>query len=162
MIQTISRFRGEYKFLSNFAEVPFEFEGHTYPSVEHAYQERKTLDPERRELIRNAKTPLHSAILGRAPETIVRDGWLEGLKAEVMRELVFAKFQQNPDIADKLMDTEDAMLMEGNYWHDNYFGVCTCRACHDSEEQPKNMLGVILMDVRESLMQDRYEKSKGW
>lgn len=156
-MKVISRFRGEYKFLSNFAEIPFEYEGRTYTTVEHAYQERKTLDPKRRELIRNAKTAFESAQLGRAKETIVQDGWLEGKKGEVMRELVFAKFWQNPDIARKLLDTKDAILIEGNYWHDNYFGVCTCRGCHEGE-QPKNMLGLILMDVRESLLQAEDER----
>ena len=149
-MKIISNFVGKYYFLSNFSKSPFEYEGHTYPTVEHAYQERKTLCPFRREMIRNAKTAFECARLGRSKDTVLREGWLEGMKGDVMRQLVHAKFLQNPKLAQKLLDTGDALLIEGNYWHDNYFGVCTCQDCHENE-QPQNILGKILMDVRKSL-----------
>lgn len=148
----IARFRGKYKFLSNFYESPIEIDGIEYPTVEHAYQERKTLDSDRRRKIRNADTPMESAKLGRADETEIRDGWFKyDLKGYFMRDLVWIKFKQNPKLAKKLVETGDAYLIEGNYWHDNYFGACYCEDCHHSGEQPKNWLGRILMDVREKL-----------
>ena len=41
----IDSFRGEYGFLSNFNKSRVEFEGMTYPSVEHAFQAAKNPDP---------------------------------------------------------------------------------------------------------------------
>jgi predicted NAD-dependent protein-ADP-ribosyltransferase YbiA (DUF1768 family) len=38
-------------------------------------------------------------------------------------------------------------LIEGNYWHDNCWGSCTCIKCADRPKQ--NALGKILMLVRE-------------
>jgi len=157
MPEIIGRFRGPYKFLSNFAESPIEFEGRKYDTVEHAYQERKTLDEERRKKIRNADGPMKAANLGRADETEVRDGWVEDdIKAEVMRKLVKEKFKQNPELAEKLIATGDAVLIEGNYWHDNYFGMCTCKECKDIIK-PRNELGKILMDVRKQLKNGEIE-----
>jgi predicted NAD-dependent protein-ADP-ribosyltransferase YbiA (DUF1768 family) len=39
----IVSFDGKYEFLSNFAPVTIHFDGHEYPSVEHAYQAAKTV-----------------------------------------------------------------------------------------------------------------------
>lgn len=44
----ISEFKGESRFLSNFFAVPIMYEGVEYPSVEHAFQAAKSLDPEER------------------------------------------------------------------------------------------------------------------
>lgn len=37
-------------------------------------------------------------------------------------------------------------IVEGNYWHDNYWGNCTCDKCKNIEGQ--NKLGKILMKIR--------------
>jgi len=42
--KSITQFRFEYKFLSNFFETPIEFENEIYPTVEHAFQAAKTLN----------------------------------------------------------------------------------------------------------------------
>lgn len=65
-----------------------------------------------------------------------------------MNELVFEKFSQNLELLDKLLATKHAILIEGNYWHDNHFGICSCIKCY-GKVQPMNVLGKILMDVRE-------------
>jgi hypothetical protein len=53
----IDAFTGPYFFLSNFADSPIDFEGHSYPTVEHAFAVAKTLDPTERERIRQAARP---------------------------------------------------------------------------------------------------------
>lgn len=47
-MQVIDSFGGEYSFLSNFHKCKVEFEGMTYPSVEHAFQAAKNPNPEYR------------------------------------------------------------------------------------------------------------------
>lgn len=152
MMELISRFRGKYKFLSNFYPAEFEYEGRIYKTVEHAYQEQKTLDEDRRKEIREAPTAFASAKLGRSKDTILREDWFE-IKKVVMQPLVYAKFKQNPDLARKLILTDDAYLMEGNYWHDNYFGNCSCKKCHEGESG-QNWLGRILMRIRGELTEE--------
>lgn len=161
-MNVISRFRGEYEFLSNFSHSLFGFEGIIYPTVEHAYQERKTLDPERRKMIRNAPTPMKAAEIGRSKDTVIVEGWLEGEKARTMEILVSEKFLQNDDLMKKLLYTGNAILIEGNYWHDNYFGVCSCKNCHESDIQPQNILGEILMNIRSRPHFYRCLSEKGW
>lgn len=151
-MKIISRFRGKYKFLSNFSESPFVFESIEYQTVEHAYQERKTHDMNRRLLIRTAQSPVQAAKLGRSNQTILRSDWCD-IKGKIMAELVYEKFKQNSELSKKLIETDNAILIEGNYWHDNYFGICSCNKCHEGE-QPLNILGEILMDVRNKIRQD--------
>ena len=42
-ITRITRFHGEYRFLSNFYPVKVEYDGVQYPTVEHAYQAAKVM-----------------------------------------------------------------------------------------------------------------------
>ena len=41
MTKVIDEFRGEYGFLSNFHQHPFEYKGLTYPNSEAAFQAQK-------------------------------------------------------------------------------------------------------------------------
>ena len=40
-----------------------------------------------------------------------------------MEKVVRAKFTQNPHLARFLVETGDAELIEGNSWHDTFWGV---------------------------------------
>lgn len=146
----IHRFRGEYHFLSNFYLVPIEYEGLVYMSVENAFQASKIFIPNNTELttkLRNQFTnlePREAKKLGRQVE--LRWDW-ELVKDQIMRELIYCKFTQHEDLRQKLLATGNAYLQEGNVWHDNYWGVCSCKDCIKKESF--NTLGEILMDFRE-------------
>ena len=135
----IKVFDGEYAFLSNFYERKVEYDGITYGSSEAAFQAQKTLDIEER-LQFATLTPMQSKRKGR--KVALRPDW-EGVKVLTMYEIVLAKFTQNPDLAEKLIATGDEELVEGNYWHDTFWGVC--------DGVGTNFLGKILMDVRENI-----------
>jgi len=53
-----------------------------------------------------------------------------------------------------LLATLDAELIEGNAWHDNFWGDCFCEKCRDIEGL--NVLGNILMRIREELQFDEW------
>lgn len=72
------------------------------------------------------------------------------LKFLVMTEVVWLKFSQNKDLAQLLLMTGNCAIVEGNTWHDNDFGVCSCKKCENKEKH--NMLGKILMNVRNELL----------
>jgi hypothetical protein len=70
-----------------------------------------------------------------------------------MTRIVEAKFNQNIGIAQRLIDTGDAELVEEGWWHDNFWGNCTCGR-PQCKEAGFNQLGTILMSVRSLLQQD--------
>ena len=137
----IDSFFGEYRFLSNFYPVEFEWNGVTWKSSEHAYQAMKTLDQNERLKIMEAPLPRDAKSLGR--KLTIRDDW-EEVKYGIMKSIVFAKFK-NPEMRQKLLDTENAILIEGNTWGDCYWG-CT-------NGKGLNNLGEILMNTREFIKQ---------
>lgn len=145
----IDRFDGtEYSWMSNFYLAPIEYGGLTYPSSEHAYQAAKTLDVNlRRNFTGISVTAAKLKKMGMALP--LRKNW-ENIKASVMLDIVRIKFKTHKNLADKLMATGDVCLIEGNTWHDNFFGDCSCQNCEHIVG--KNYLGKILMRVRQELV----------
>ena len=66
------------------------------------------------------------------------------VKFNIMEQVVYAKFTQNPSLAQNLLDTGDKVLKEGNYWKDTYWGVDIRTG------EGENNLGKILMALREN------------
>jgi ribA/ribD-fused uncharacterized protein len=139
----INSFRGEYRFLSNFYPSYVMYEGLEYPSVEHAYQASKTDNPEIRKQIYWMQTPGEAK---RAGQTIHRNPEHEIDRVKIMEQLLRAKF--TPTIFRlRLEKTKGFNLIEGNTWHDNFWGACVCEACKDKEKH--NHLGRLLMKIRD-------------
>jgi len=136
----IAQFQGEYRFLSNFYPATVEFEGITYPTVEHAYQSAKTLDMAERKRIAALPTPSDAKREGRKLK--LRDDW-ETAKFDVMERCVRYKFTHDDQLRAKLLATGDAILEEGNDWGDQIWGTVNGVG--------ENRLGKILMKVRAEL-----------
>ena len=137
-------FRGTYSFLSNYFDYcPVSYEGLTYRNSEAAYQAAKAVNPEDRKMFCNVD-PDTAKAFGKTVK--LRPDW-DDVKADVMRAVVRTKFTQHPELTNWLISTGDEELVEGNYWHDNFFGDCRCPACRDNPGL--NMLGKILMEERE-------------
>lgn len=141
MPNEINSFKGEYSFLSNFKKCEVEFEGLTYPSVEHAFQAAKTLDTDKR--LRFTKgSPIYAKGMGRRLK--LRSDW-EEVKDSVMYVCLKSKFQNN-DMRKKLLATGDAVLIEGNNHGDLYWGMVN--------GEGQNRLGQLLMKVRDEIKND--------
>jgi len=153
---SILGFFGEYRYLSNFHLADIVFEGDTYPASENAYMSAKTIDRKDRTPFFSA-TPKDAKKLGRLVP--LRPDW-EQIKIGVMCEILCYKFspQHHPDLAQKLLDTGDAYLEETNYWHDVFWGSCTCNKHKDTPGQ--NNLGRILMQIRSALQHDRNQQGE--
>jgi ribA/ribD-fused uncharacterized protein len=139
-MKAIDSFTGDNFFLSNFYEAEVVYNGVRYKTSEHAYQAEKTLIASERQQVRDAKTPGVAKRLGK--KVTMQDGW-DNMKFDVMLDIVRAKFKQNPDLAQKLLETGTAHLEEGNDWGDKLWGTV--------DGQGKNWLGKILMVVRSEL-----------
>lgn len=133
----IDSFSGSYRFLSNFYPCPIVYENDLYPSLEHAFQAAKTTDSKEREWVRSARQPGEAKRRGR--KVTKRSEW-DDIRVNVMRELLLQKFN-NPELRQRLLNTGEAQLIEGNNWGDVFWGVCRGRG--------ENWLGKLLMEVRD-------------
>lgn len=152
---TIDQFRRShgYRWLSNFHMCDIDFEGVTYPSTEHAYMAAKTTDPELREKIRRCETPGEAKRLARTFD--LRPEWEQPdpqtrrpFKVEIMYRVIRQKFFRHMELGDLLLGTGDHHLVENSTgWNDRIWGVADGRG--------QNLLGRVLMDVREELRRER-------
>jgi ribA/ribD-fused uncharacterized protein len=161
----IEEFQGKYRFLSNFypckifQEIKIPEEQVTYhfnwESAEHYYQSLKTNDIEEKTNIFLLSTPGKAKRYG-SNLTLIPD-W-ENRKLGIMKIVVTEKFKQTKDLRDLLLDTTGNVLIEGNYWHDNYWGICYCNRCVDLHNRflldCHNFLGKILMDIRHQYLME--------
>lgn len=138
-MKEINEFFANYFFLSNFYKSPVEYEGQMYDYSESAFQAAKTLNLEVRREFAHLE-PHKAKYYGR--RLPLREDW-EEVKDEVMYKVVYDKFNRNSLLKQKLIETGNIKLVEGNDWNDTYWGVC--------DGIGKNMLGKILMRVREEL-----------
>src|SRR3990172_6511970 len=145
-------FNDQYRFLSNFYPSRITFEGLVYPTVEHAYQAAKTEEPEVRRHIQEKATAIQAKIFGR--ELQLREDW-EDIKLPIMRTLLRKKFY-DPVLRAALIATNSDNLVETNYWHDNFWGSCTCNKCRN---KGANWLGELLVELRCELQGDDIARS---
>ena len=139
----VGSFRGKYGFLSNMHDCPVVYKGITYKCSESAYQaQRCAYENEAKQFI--GLTGVQAKKL--VKQVVPRPDW-NAVKVGIMKEIVTAKFTQNPDLTKQLLATGDKVLAEGNYWHDSFWGVYNGRG--------ENTLGKILMEVRSELRKEQ-------
>lgn len=131
-----------YGFFSNFSPHPIRLRGREWPTSEHFFQAQKFEGQPYEEEIRLARTPGLAARLGRSRAVPLRSDW-EGVKDDVMREALRAKFTQHEDLRVHLLVTGTAKLVEhtrlDSYWGDGGDGT------------GRNILGRLLMELRDEL-----------
>ena len=143
----IDSFRGAFDFLSNFYGASVFYDGLWYRNSEAAFQSAKTLDPEMRKKFA-AASPSQAKSMGRMVN--LRPDWKQ-VKDGIMLEILRSKFAPGTKCAERLLATGSLRLIEGNTWHDNYWGVCQCEKCRG--EKGLNHLGELLEKVRDELRQ---------
>lgn len=142
-VPLIDKFRGEHYFLSNFYPATTPHRGRGFQTSEHAYMAAKTDDQTAIAAILATSDPAEAKRIAAAAPPVAN--W-NARKFAVMEEVVAAKFDHNPHLADMLVATAGYMLIEGNTWHDQTWGSCTCD--EHCDVAGGNALGVILMVVR--------------
>lgn len=141
----IKEFKGENRWLSNFAPCKIILEGNEYKSVEHAYMSAKCDDLTWKQFCRDTEKP---GDVKKASKNIkLLQNW-DNIKIDIMKTCVEQKFSQEP-YKSKLIATGNMELIEGNTWGDKFWGV----SLKDNEGQ--NQLGRIIMKVREKLLNDK-------
>ncbi len=142
----IDDFRGPAYFLSNFYRHPVLIGDDVYPTAEHAFQALKAADPAERAWVIASETPLIAKRRGRTVRVV--EYWGD-IRVLVMEQVLEAKFGE-PPLADQLIATHPHTLVEGNTWHDQFWGDCHCGRV-ECLSQGENVLGVALMLRRDQL-----------
>lgn len=138
----ISEFQGEYRWLSNHVVAKVKYDGHEFPTVEHAYVYSKTLVKEEQELFLSEMNELSPGQAKRLGKTLtLRPDW-ESVRLDIMRNLTLQKYSI-PYYRDKLLATGDVEIVEGNDWGDTFWGKYNGVG--------ENNLGKIIMEVRSYL-----------
>jgi N-glycosidase YbiA len=138
----INGFIGGHRFLSNFWPVEIHLGGLIFPTLEHAYQACKTLDPAERRMIASLATPGQAK---RAGKKLTMAPDFDSSKLIIMKKLLIIKFS-NQQLREKLLATGDQEIIEDNNWGDTFWGTCNGVG--------SNHLGRLLMEVRQ-FIQDK-------
>ena len=135
-----------YGGFSNLYRREIEFEGEVFATSEHAYQAGKARKLEVKSWLMAAPSP---ALLAMAAHGLyywdIAPGWSQ-TKFDRMRAVLRAKFTQHDDLRELLLSTGDARLVE-SATVDNPVN----RLWGEVNGVGSNMLGVMLMELREDL-----------
>jgi len=137
----IPQFDPPWECFSNFEPSVLIINGYVYQTVEHAYQTlAKTLNPVEQEWVRSAPTPKQAKRRGK--KVTLRDDHVI-VKIPFMKSFVLMKFMMYPQYRKVLIASGDALIQEGNWWGDTFWGIY--------RGEGANNLGLILMEVRDLL-----------
>jgi len=135
--EPISKFQGEYRWLSNFWPCDIEYDGLAFTSTENAYQAAKFLDIKHKIEIQKLSAAQAKRYASKHKKEI-RPDWDE-IKLEIMEDISRLKYSIT-EFKDRLTLTGSREIIEGNTWNDTYWGVCKGKG--------ENNLGKILMKIR--------------
>lgn len=141
-MNVIDEFSGVYGFLSNFHPADVYLDGVRYPTVEHAFQAAKVIQigfiADYRASVLAAQTAGQAKRFGQTAK--LRPDW-ELVKISVMENLLRQKFERGTVLHRRLLNTHPAQLVEGNWWHDMFWGMYRGKG--------RNELGKLLMKIRD-------------
>lgn len=125
---------------SNFSRHPITVNGKFYATTEHYYQACKAVNQAEHEKIRLAGNPKLAKEIAQTVE--LRPNW-DTIKLDVMMEALLVKVEQHPKIAELLLSTGDAEIVENSPY--DYIWGC------GADGSGANLLGKCWMEVREIL-----------
>lgn len=142
----INSFEGINEFLSNFYQLtnPIVDEyGNKYWNSEGYYMSLRTDNLEDKKKL--SKVSEESGSKVKQFKRGLKLDENESNRVQYMRQTIKAKFDANPELAQKLKATGNRLLVEGNYWKDTLFGV------DDKTFKGFNALGKALMEYRDNI-----------
>lgn len=141
---------------SQWYESPFVDEQQTYLTAEHYMMAKKAelfSDNNALKVVLASKTPNEAKKAGRGIPGFDEDKWLQH-RFEIVVSANFAKFSQNPELKEFLLNTGDSILVEASPV-DAIWGIGLAAddpaASEPHNWQGQNLLGFALMRVRDQL-----------
>lgn len=134
-----------FRAFSNLSPHSIFLDGTTWRTCEHYYQGQKYLNSEYRYYVLTTISPYDVMDRGRDTTLPLRSDWQQ-VKNEIMGKAVRAKINQYFEVRELLLSTGNATIIfhaeSDNYWGDSGDG------------SGKNMLGRLLMQIRDELAKD--------
>ncbi|MBQ2957108.1 MAG: DUF1768 domain-containing protein [Clostridia bacterium] len=146
--EEIEQFREEYEFLSNGYLSEVEYEGLSYPCAEAAFQAARCMKEKDRKRFLKADGARAKSI---AAKIEPKPDW-EEIKLAVMEKILRCKFMENPDLARRLTDTKDAVLINGVKGSGLFWGKDLYT------DRGENQLGRLLMKLRAELRNEKEDE----
>ncbi|MGE9291998.1 MAG: NADAR family protein [Puniceicoccales bacterium] len=134
----------EQDIYSNLSVIPIEIDGYQWHSAEQYYQAEKFTDAAIIDRIKACENPYLCAALGQTRNYPLRADW-EQVKVAAMERAIRARFEQHPEIAERLKSSTGRL-----YDHmaaDDFWGI-------GADGRGENTTGNILMRIRDELNQD--------
>lgn len=151
---------------SNWHPSKFTALGTTYNCAEQGMMHQKALlfgDLESADLIMKTDDPKLQKALGRGVKGYVEAEWVDK-RYDIVYALLYAKFDQNIELADILLDTEDLHIVEASPYDKVWgiaMGVDKYPEILDTKNwKGENLLGSILMDVRYDFKQIQFYENE--
>jgi len=134
----------EFYCLSNFASFAVEWKGRVWMTSEHAYQAAKFIEtaPEVADKIHAALSAYDSKQIADVYKDRVIPNWKD-INVKIMEEICKNKLEQHSYIREKLLKTEDLLIVEDSPT-DSFWGW-------GSEKKGRNELGKIWMKLRSNI-----------
>jgi ribA/ribD-fused uncharacterized protein len=144
------------KWLSTFNKAePFKYNGMEYPMVEHAFHAQKVSDDNPRveeyrtalsSNVNDILTPSAAKKFGgkdffKENDFTLRNDW-DDVKLKIMEEIIRDYYISNKDLIDKLIETDNKLLVHKGFGINTFWGV-------DKNNEGRNNQGNILMKLRE-------------
>ena len=150
MDEVIGFYPREFYPFDNFSSFKVEWNGYLYSTVEEAYQAASFMGSDEKvvEKIKHSYSADEAKRIAYANRDKRRKDWND-IKVKIMEELLRLKIEQNPYVKEKLLQTEDYIIVEDSP-KDSFWGWGPNR---DGD----NQLGKLWMKLREEL---REEKNK--
>lgn len=154
-------FWDDFDIYSNFYPSEFDMEGHHFYWSEQAFMWQKAIafgDSEIAEKILTMKPDINTALecknLGRKVSGFDSLRWDE-ISFAAMKKALHEKFTQDSFLHDQLIETGNLILVEASPY-DKIWGIGLSENDPDAQDETKwkgsNLLGKVLMEVREELM----------
>lgn len=145
-----------YGFLSNWFYSPFDIDDTHYTSAEQYIMHKKCLlfgDENSAKAVLATEYPEKQQDIGRQAKGYVNNVWAGSRQIIAVRGL-FAKFRQNDELMGKLLETNEAYLVECS--HTDTIWACGKRLdepdrLYASKWNGQNILGFSLMEVRHNI-----------
>jgi ribA/ribD-fused uncharacterized protein len=135
----------EYYVFDNFSSFQVEYEGHIFPTSEHAYQAMKFIKTNTPifEKIKNAKSAHDAQKLAIENKNTVDLDWDKNKKS-IMENILRKKINQHPYVLKKLLQSGKREIIEDS-WRDAIWGW-------GKNKDGQNLLGNIWMELRDEFL----------
>lgn len=135
----------EFYVFDNFSSFQVKYDGHWWPTSEHAYQAAKFkgVNDKIYKTIKAAKSAHDAQKIANDNKPTQRKNW-DKIKGRVMKEILRHKIQQHPYVLKKLLQSGNREIIEDS-WRDANWGW-------GPNKDGNNLLGKIWMELRNEFL----------